>query len=939
MVGFSLPGMAIYLLDAHSLIYQVFHAVPAMHAPDGQPTNAVFGFVGDILRLRQRQPEAVVAVFDPPGKTFRDELFVEYKAQRAPMPDDLVRQLPVIHEALAALRIPVIQVPGFEADDALATLARHAEHAGREVFVCTSDKDMRQLISDQIKLLNLRKDLVLDAAALLADWGIRPNQVVDLLTLTGDSVDNVPGVPGVGIKTAAKLLNEYGTLDAVLAAAPAMKKGKLRDNLLASAAVVARSKPLVQLVDNVPMNIDWDQLRYRDWDAPRFLRLCERLGFRRYAAEARELAKAQERAQAASKEPGLFDHLPDEPVPSVLGASSTSGLAFNAHLVDTPARFVEFMQQFRQQRRFAIDLETTGLDPLTAEIVGYAICWQPGESFYLAVRGPAGARLLDPDDVARKLKPILENPAIQKVNQNIKFDLMVLWRAGIQMQGIAGDSMIASYLLQAGERNHNLDDLSLQFLNHRPIPITDLIGTGKGQKRMDEVDPAQVAAYAGEDADLAYRLCDVLEPQIDQHRLGPLYRDLEIPLIEVLARMEHTGVALDVPLLKGLSAEFAAELAVLEKEIFTLAGRTFNVDSPKQLRQVLFDELKLPTQRKTAVSGEASTGQDVLEDLAAAGHELPRKIIDYRQLAKLKGTYVDALPAMVSPVTGRLHGSFNQTIAATGRLSSSNPNLQNIPMRTERGQQIRRAFVAGDARLTLLAADYSQIELRVLAHLSDDTELLKAFQEDRDIHAYVASQIFNVEESEVSSAQRRMAKTVNFGVIYGLSAFGLAKRLAISKEEATAFIDAYFARYPGVTAFQERTLAQARQDGYVYTILGRRRRAVGIREQSTYRQRNQAERESLNAVIQGSAADLMKRAMLNLDRRIRRDGLPARLLLQIHDELVLDVEQIHLAEVAAIVVHEMEHALELKVPLRVDAAAGPNWLDGKSIDGAAGRGA
>jgi DNA polymerase I len=908
----------LYLIDAHSLIYQVFHALPAMSGPKGQPTNAVYGFVGDMLRLRSKNPDYLICVFDPHGPTFRDELFAEYKAQRDPMPDELRAQIPVIMKALEALRIPIVQVAGYEADDALATIARQAAARGIDVFVCTSDKDCRQLLNDKIKMFNLRKEIVLDEAVLLADWGIKPDQVVDLLAMTGDTVDNVPGIPGVGVKTAAKLLQEHGTIEGIYAALPTMKKGKLKESLEAHRDKLAHSRKLVKLVDDMPMTIDWEGWKLQEWDGPAFLAFCEECGFRKFAADVRKLEN--ERQQHS-----LFDQ------PAAAPKKEWDGKYL---LIDTPAKFVDLLQQLRQQKRFAVDLETTNLNPLQADVVGYAICWQPGTAYYLAVRGPAGSRLLDPDEVLKKLKPLFEAEDVAKINQNIKYDMLVLKRAGVEVKGVAGDSMVADYLLHAGERTHNMDDMSVRYLGHEPIHIEELIGKGKNQKRMDEVDPAQVCEYAAEDADVAYRLCEYLEPQLEEQGQTPLYRDLEIPLIEVLTEMEWQGIKLDVALLKEISVDFAKQIDQLEKEIHQVAGRPFNIDSPKQLRQILFDELKLPSKRETAVSGEKSTGQDVLEELAAEGHELPRKIISYRQLAKLKGTYVDALPEMVNPTTGRLHCSFNQTVAATGRLSASDPNLQNIPMRTEQGRQIRRAFIAEEG-WTLLTVDYSQIELRVLAHIAGDSALKQAFAEDKDIHSVVAAQIFKVPEADVTSDQRRVAKTVNFGVFYGLSAFGLAARLGISKDEAGAFIDAYYERYPGVAEFQQKTLDATRQNGYVTTILGRRRRIQGIRERSSHRQRNQPEREALNTVIQGSAADLMKRAMLLVHRRLRRESFPARMLLQIHDELVFEVRPESAAALASLVEAEMTGALTLDVPLKVDLATGPNWLDVEPIAGKA----
>lgn len=911
-----------YLLDAHSLIYQVFHAIPGMSGPKGQPTNAVFGFTGDLLRLRRKNPDYLVCVFDPPGKTFRDDLYAEYKANRAPMPDELSSQFPLIRRVLDAMRIPVVMVDGFEADDAIATLARQGETKGLDVFICTGDKDIRQLLSDRIKIYNLRKDVILDREFLHKEWGITPEQVIDFLALVGDSVDNVPGIPGVGPKTATKLLQEYGDIDNLLANRAKIKQPKLRENLDTLGEKLALSRTLIKLALDVPVPADWEAWRLQPWDSAALLEVFRECGFHRYATEVRESEK-----NATPQAAGQLDLF------SAADGSTTAPPSWTGayHVIDTPANFTDFLEKLRSQERFALEIETTSRDPRQTEIIGYAIAWQPEEGYYLPVRGPADQPLLDPVETLQALRPVLENPAIGKVNQNIKHEVTVLRAAGVRLAGVAGDSMIASYLLTSGERNHTLDELSTRYLGHQPTPITGLIGKGKSQQCMEAVEPTRVAAYAGAQADAAWQLCELLEPKLTAEGLDRLYREVEVPLVEVLAELEYNGIRVDVPLLKRLSDDFASQLAALEQDIYALAGHPFNIGSPKQLRQVLFDELQLPRQRKTSITGEASTGQDVLEELAATGQELPRKIIDHRQIAKLKGTYVDALPALVNARTGRVHTSFGQTVAATGRLSSSDPNLQNIPIRTEMGRQIRQAFVPGPPGWLILTADYSQIELRVLAHFSQDAELQRAFQEDRDIHAYVAAQIYGVAENEVTSEQRRIAKMVNFGVIYGLSAFGLAQRLDMEQDEAAKFIAAYFAKYPGVLAFQDEILTKARIDGHVSTILGRRRAIEGIRARSSYKQRNQPEREALNAVIQGSAADLIKVAMINIHRRLQTEKLASKMLLQIHDELVFETPPEEKDPLARLVEKEMTTALELKVPVKVDLGVGANWLDTETI--------
>lgn len=922
-----------YLIDAHSLIFQVFHAIPTMTSPSGQPTNALFGFTRDVLFLRtEKKPDYLLCAFDVPGPTFRDRIYPEYKAHRPPMPDDLEPQIPMIRQFLDAMRVPVLGQAGFEADDLIATVATAASHRGLEVFICTSDKDCRQLINDRVHMFNLRKKEVLDRDALWKDWEVTPEQVIDLQTMVGDSVDNVPGVPGIGLKTAAKLLQEHGTLDNILANIDRIPGAKRQENLRASAVTIELSKKLVRLDTEVPLEMDWEVWRVRPPDVNRLVNLFREWGFHRFQTEVR--TKFKEEALPAPPAPvrqgDLFANLAD-------GSAQTkdvkkSGLQDHEyHLVDTPENFEKFLQELSGQRRIAIDLETTSLSPRQAEIVGIAMSWKEGEAWYLAVRGPDSDKKLDPDRTLSLLRLILENPDVVKINQNIKYDLLVLRQNGVALKGLAGDSMVADYLLHAGERSHNLDDLSARYLNHTTIPITDLIGKGSQQLRMDEVSTARVAEYSGEDADVAWRLCGLLETQVKQQGLEKLYRDLEIPLIEVLAELEFNGVQLDLPFLKRLSEEMSGQLSAIEEEIYKLAGRTFNIASPKQLREVLFDELKLPTQRRTGITGEASTGQETLERLAALGHALPTKILEHRQIAKLKGTYVDALPALVNPATQRVHASFNQTVASTGRLSSSDPNLQNIPVRTEQGRQIRQAFLP-EPGWRLLTADYSQIELRMLAHFCGDLELRQAFAEDRDIHARVASQIYGVAEADVTSEMRRAAKTVNFGVIYGMSAFGLAQRLGISKGDASQFIDAYFARYPKVAEYQTRLLEKCGRDGYVSTILGRRREIRGIRPDTTYQQRNQPEREAINMEIQGSAADLIKVAMLNIYRQLREMKFKSRMLMQIHDELVFEAPPEELEDLAKMVAHEMTTALKLEVPLKVDVAQGPNWLDVESIN-------
>ncbi len=925
------------LIDAHSLIFQVFHAIAAMTSPAGLPTNAVFGFTRDLMALRDRKPTYLLAVFDVSGPTFRDALYAEYKAHRSPMPDDLSLQIPMIYDLLRAMNIPILGKTGFEADDLIATLARRGEERGLDVVICSSDKDCRQLLSPRVKVYLLRKREYFDEASLLKDWGITPSQVVDYQTLVGDSVDNVPGVPGIGPKTATLLLQQYQTLDNLLAHVDEIP-GKKKENLKASAEIIQLSRKLVRLDTEVEMPLEWDAWRLKPWDSPKLYELFRTWGFRGFADQIRSELPATSLRQPAPTptahvQGDLFSgQVDDQPAHA---SESAPSWQHDYRLVHTPEEFADFMKEFALQTRFAVDLETDDLDPLQANIVGIAVCWQPGSAWYLALRGPAGDVTLDPALALAQLKPILENPAVPKVNQNIKFDLQVFRTNGIALQGVAGDSMIADYLLHAGERTHNLDILAEKHLNHRPIPITDLIGTGKKQLNMSQIPCAKVAKYACEDADVAFRLCAKLEPMLEEAGFkrgssprAALYDDVEIPLIEVLADMEYRGITLDCARLYKMSQEMERELAGLEQDIYKLAGRTFNIQSVKQLREILFQEQGFKPSKRTAITSAASTDQETLEDLASQGHELPKKLMQHRKISKLKGTYVDALPALVNPRTGRIHSSLNQTVAATGRLSSSDPNLQNIPIRSEQGGQIRQAFLPA-AGWHLLTADYSQIELRLLAHYSGDEVLRQAFLDDRDIHTLVASQVFRVALGDVTKEMRRVAKTVNFGVIYGMSAFGLAQRLEMSKDEAEGFIETYFGQYPRVLAYQDELLANCRKVGYVSTILGRRRSINGIRPRTSYKARNQPEREAINMQIQGSAADLIKAAMIRIFHRLRGEGLQSKLLLQIHDELVLETPPEELERVRALVQTEMTQALadRLQVPLGVDVGVGANWLD------------
>lgn len=896
-----LDGRTVYVLDAHSLIYQVFHALPPMTTPQGEPIGAVYGFTRDLLQIiEQKAPDYLLCAFDRPGPTFRHDLYDRYKANRDEMPDELAVQLPKIRTLLEAFAVPILEADRYEADDILATVARICDEQRARCYLVTTDKDCRQSITDRVSLFNLRRDQIYDAASLAADWGIRPDQVVDFQALVGDPVDNIPGIPLIGPKGAGQLLQTYGTLEAVLEHAGEVKGAKRSRNLQEGREAALKSRRLVRLATDVPVPLDWSRGRLGGFDPERIDGLFAEYGFQSLVNQLQRLV----------------------PRPA--------GPAWRAEyeVVDTDEKFAQLLAQLEVQRRISIDTETTSVWPRWAEIVGISVCWQEGQAYYLPLRAPPGDRCLQAGPVLEQLRGVLEDPAVEKVGQNLKYDAIVLRAAGIRLAGLTFDTMVASYLLDAGQRNHNLGELAERYLNRRSVSIKELIGAGKQQKRMDQVPVEQVGPYAAEDADVPLRLAPILGRRLEVAELRRLFDTVEMPLVEVLAEMEYHGVKIDCQRLGQLSDQFGDRLQGLEREIYELAGRKLNIASPRQLAAVLFDELGLPVVKRTKTG--PSTSADVLEQLAAQ-HPLPATILAYRQYAKLKNTYVDALPNLVHPETGRVHASFNQVVTATGRLSSSDPNLQNIPVRTDAGREIRSAFVPGRPGWKLLAADYSQIELRVLAHFSADEELCRAFAEGEDIHARVAGEVFGVSAGQVTAEMRRQAKAVNFGVLYGQSPFGLARALGIGRDEAARFIDNYFKRYPAVEHFLQRTLETCRRDGYVKTILGRQRAIQGVR-QDAGRGLNPAERTAVNTVIQGSAADLIKLAMIAVRDRLREQRLDAMMVLQIHDELIFEVPPEELVRVARLVAEAMTGVLALRVPLAVDLKAGPNWADCAALE-------
>ena len=915
----------LYLVDTLSLVFQNFHGIPNMTGPKGQPTNAVFGFTRDLRSLlKDKKPSHLVLCLEG-GKSDRKEAFADYKATRKEAPADLEQQVPLVIEMAEAHGVPCISVPGQEADDVMATLAARGERDGFDVRVVTTDKDARQLISERVKLYNCRSGNEMGVPELADEWGVTPDRVTDFQGLVGDTSDNIPGVPKVGPKAATELLTRFGDLEGVLEAAASEagieKSRVLNKTVRANLADPAHqknarlSKDLATLRTDLDTGMTWEDAKVSEPDHDRLLTLFTDLGFKRLSEEARD--NSSDRPTAVVGAGGYVRRKRGQP---------ETGPTLNAITVDTPEAFDDFLDELREQPAFCVDLETTDLDATRAEIVGWAVCWENWRAFYIPVQTPEGTPSLDAGAVLDAMRPILADPSKRVHNQNLKYDLTVLLGAGGDVATVGTDPMVADYLLAAGERSHSLDALARRHLDRRTTPITDLIGQGKEQRMMFEVDVAEVTTYAAEDADVAWQLAALMEGKLREEHLWELYEDVERPLIPVLARMEHTGIRLDPAELERQSAEITARLDELEAEIKHLAGdEEFNVRSTKQLREVLFEKLKLPVVKRTKTG--PSTDAEVLEKLAPK-HPLPALVQEHRGLNKLQGTYVDALPKLVHPETGRIHCNFNQVVTATGRLSSSDPNLQNIPARTPEGRRVRKAFVPGEDGWVLLAADYSQVELRFLAHYSQDEALLNAFREDRDVHAAVAAQIFGVDLADVTKAQRGIAKTTNFGVIYGQSSYGLSAKLGIPQDEAQAFIDAYLKTYPGVRALIEKTLSNVRNSGYAYTILGRRREVTGIRPKY-FGQMNLPERTAFNTVIQGSAADLIKLAMIAVTDRLKAEDHPARLLLQIHDELLFEVPSDRADDLEALVTEEMTGAMEIDVPLKVDVGTGDNWLDVK----------
>jgi DNA polymerase-1 len=1013
---------ALYMLDGHAQIYRAYHAIAGLTSPTGEPTSATFGFCGMLLKLFQtRRPSHVLMTLDA-GSVVRSAMDETYKAQRKPMPDDMPIQIDRITQIMELVGIPVLRHEGSEADDVIATLVtkirRDPAHAAFPIYMCTKDKDLDQLIDPYTWMFDIQTGEEMDAAGLRARKGYGPEQAGDVLALTGDTADNIPGVPGVGPKTAAKWIAEYGSLDALIARREELK-GKIGQTFRENLAVLENSRRLVALIRDIPVEMDWQASRARPERLGTLAPIFRELGFGRMLQTLEQVvdsyraagvapmsvadstpgprtaaAAPLKKAKPAEEMPegGLFDQMADgaagagpaggegathamteppsepgsvpeaaaeanEPAAPVEGSGTPVGLApvvGDYRLIDTPEKLVTLVAELRAQVALkhsaggggagpseekkephapwprhaavpglAVDTETDALGAMCSNLCGISLCATVGQAFYVPVKGLG--QCLDPDVVQRVLGPLLADPTVPKIGQNIKYDLNSLRVFGIDVRGVFLDTMVASYVLDSSRLSHGMDALAADLLGLKKIPTTDLIGKASKQISFAEVPLERTCQYASEDADVTLRLAETLYPRLLAQKLDRLCLNVEMPLVQVLADMEFNGVAVDRELLVSMSKQIGEKLIALGVQIRQAAGVDFNHDSPRQLADVLFNKLGLPVIKMTKTG--PSTDIDVLEELSPK-HPVPALIVEYRQLTRLKTTYLDALGRQINPRTGRVHASFNQSVAATGRLSSSDPNLQNIPIRTEIGRQIRRAFVPGDADHLLLTADYSQIELRVLAHFCQDPALLGAFAAGKDVHRVVAAEIFGVPEEQVTSEQRSIAKTVNFGIIYGQTGFGLSKVLRIPQDQASDFINAYRKRFPQIDRFSQVCIKQASLHGYVETILGRRRAIPDINSPIQSR-RQFGQRAALNSVIQGSAADLIKLAMLDVYKAFVDQPAEARMLIQIHDELVLEVRKAAIERVAAVVREKMEHAMELRVALKVDINWGPNWLEGK----------
>jgi DNA polymerase-1 len=915
----------VYLIDGSGYIFRAYHALPPMTRPDGTPVNAVYGFsnmlyklLDDILQTGKATHFAVI--FDTSGKTFRSDIYAEYKANRPPAPEDLIPQFPLFRDAVKAFGLPCLEMRGYEADDLIATYAEQARDQGHKVIIVSSDKDLMQLVDENITMLDPMKNRPIGIPEVHEKFFVHPEKVVDIQALAGDSTDNVPGVPGIGVKTAAQLIEEYGDLDTLLERAGEIKQPKRRQNLQEFADLARVSRELVTLKRDVPVTDSIADFLISEPKAAPLVAFLEENSFKTLTAKAR----ARFGGEAAVAEAAAQEQAPPSEA--------------DYELVTTLPALEAWITEIQRIGVVAVDTETNSLDPVAADLVGISLATEPGKACYIPLRhrgsAPAGELDLDAgnaaapeqisvEDAIKVLAPVFADPGILKVGQNIKYDCTILERAGAPVHPV-DDTMLLSFVLDAGSHGHGMDELSRLHLDHAPIPFKEVAGTGKSQITFDQVPLDKACDYAAEDADVTLRLWTILKPRLGLERMSTVYETIERPLVPIISAMEQAGIKADPDILRVLSNDFAERAAALEKDIHDIAGAEFNPGSPKQLGEILFDKMGLSGGKKTK-TGAYATGADILEDLAAQGHELPRRILDWRQLTKLKSTYTDALQKEIDPVTGRVHTSYHMAGASTGRLASSDPNLQNIPIRTEEGRKIRTAFIAEPGH-KLISADYSQIELRILAHIAGIDALKQAFADGADIHALTASEVFGVPLAEMDGDTRRKAKAINFGIVYGISAFGLARQLAIPQGEAKAFIDAYFERYPGVRDYMDQARTQARDHGFVETLYGRRIHMAGIHDKNPAR-RNFSERAAINAPIQGSAADVIKRAMIRVPEALDRAGLRTKMLLQVHDELIFEAPEDEVDATIEAVKETMEGAARLSVPLTVEAGVGDSWAE------------
>ncbi len=879
----------LYLIDVSGYYYRAFFALPPMSTSEGQPTNAIYGFTTMLQKLlKEQKPDYLAAVLDCPEPTFRHEVYPDYKAHRPKMPDELSAQISHMKDVITAFSIASVSKPGFEADDVIGTMARQAEAAGLDVVIISGDKDMCQLVSERITLLDTMRGTVTGTDKVQEKYGVPPEKIIEIFSLMGDKSDNVPGVPGIGEKTAAELINAYGTLDGVYANLDSITKKKAKEALAANREKAYLSRQLVTIDTAVPLDILWSDCQLPQPDEEALWGLYKKFEFKRLLES---LATAPQSAK-------------------------------NYHMITSAAEIDALIERLLSCPAFALDFETNSIDAMRADIVGISFSVQDHEAYYIPVGHQGLPGQPDLSGLLDKLRPLLEDKAPKKVGHNIKYEYIIFKRYGIELRGIACDTMVASYVINPSKYRHNLDDVALDQLDHRMISFKDVAGSGKSQITFDQVPIDKAVEYACEDSDITLMLAGKLLPQLKSAEAEKLFYDMEMPLVTVLAQMEMAGVKVDLEHLRGLSDEFGLKIAGIEKKIYELAGCEFNINSPKQLGELLFDKLNLPVLKKTKTG--YATDVETLTELAPL-HPLPEQVLAYRSLAKLMSTYIDSMPGLVNPSTGRIHTSYNQTVTATGRLSSSEPNLQNIPIRTEEGSRIREAFIS-EPGWKILSADYSQIELRILAHMSGDKTLCESFRKDEDIHTRTASEIMSVMPELVTPAMRRDAKVINFGIIYGMSSFGLSKALGIDPRTAQKYIDGYFRRYQGVRDYLDGIIVQARKDGYVTTLMNRRRYLPEITA-TNGAVRKFAERTAINAPIQGTAADLIKMAMLHMGPALEREHLQARMIMQVHDELVFEAPEAEMEKLSALVRTVMEGVMELSVPLKVDVNWGNNWRE------------